>query len=58
METQLPQSGPLTHEQVAEEVGRGYTDPDHTMSDGVARKRLSNGVTLCTAAFRGAMPRW
>jgi hypothetical protein len=31
MKTQLPQSGPLTHEQVAEEVGLGYTDPDHTM---------------------------
>jgi hypothetical protein len=31
METPLPQSGPLTHEQVAEEVGRGYTDPNHHM---------------------------
>jgi hypothetical protein len=31
MKTRLPQSGPLTYEQIAEEVGRGYTDPDHPM---------------------------
>jgi hypothetical protein len=31
MKTLLPQSGAWTHEQVAEEIGLGYTDPNHHM---------------------------
>jgi hypothetical protein len=31
METQDPQAGPLTHEEVAAEVGRAFTDPTHPM---------------------------
>jgi hypothetical protein len=37
METRLPQAGPLTHEQVAQEYGRALTDPAHEMYDAARR---------------------
>jgi hypothetical protein len=37
MEAQLPQAGPLTYEQVAEEYGRAFTDPAHEMYDAARR---------------------
>src|SRR5262249_42764851 len=37
MKARLPQSGPLTYEQVAQEYGRAFTDPDHEMYDAARR---------------------